>query len=192
MLPLTEKGARLEKLLSERIVFLDGAMGTIIQRLGLSETDFRKGDPRLEKIAGQLAGDNDILSLTRPDVIEKIHLDYYLAGSDIATTNTFAATPMAQADYSLGEDLIADLNRASVGCARRAARCDAPVLHRQSILCTARGKRQDGLLPHGRARKRLRRGLDICPRHPFAVALKRSSCDEAQPVLCLRNGEGAL
>jgi len=128
MLPLTEKGVRLEKLLSERIVFLDGAMGTIIQRLGLSEADFRKGDPRLEKIAGQLAGDNDILSLTRPDVIEKIHLDYYLAGSDIATTNTFASTPMAQADYALGEDLIAGLNRASVGCARRAAQKASEIL----------------------------------------------------------------
>ncbi len=119
-LPTTEKGKRLEKLLSERIVFLDGAMGTLIQRLGLQEEDFRKGDVRLEQMQGELKGNNDLLSITRPDVIEKIHLDYFLAGSDIITTNTFAGTEIAQSDYGLSAELIADLNKASVRVARSA------------------------------------------------------------------------
>ncbi len=120
-LSLTKKGKRLKQLLDERIVFLDGAMGTLIQRLGLTEQDFRKGDSRLEKADGELRGNNDLLSITRPDVIEKIHLDYFLAGSDIVATNTFAATSIGQSDYNLGDDLIVDMNIASVRVAKSAA-----------------------------------------------------------------------
>ena len=74
-------------------------MGTIVQRAGLSEDDFRRGVPSLESSQLQLKGDNDLLNLTRPDVIKKIHLDYAAAGADIITTNTFASTSIAQEDW---------------------------------------------------------------------------------------------
>lgn len=70
-IPLSKKGESLERLLKSRIVFLDGAMGTIVQRAGLSEDDFRRGVPSLESSQLQLKGDNDLLNLTRPDVIKK-------------------------------------------------------------------------------------------------------------------------
>ena len=73
-IPLSKKGESLERLLKSRIVFLDGAMGTIVQRAGLSEDDFRRGVPSLESSQLQLKGNNDLLNLTRPDVIKKIHL----------------------------------------------------------------------------------------------------------------------
>ena len=120
-IPLSEKGKLLKKLIEERIVFLDGAMGTLIQRCGLKERDFRCGDSRLADIAGELRGDNDLLSITRPDIISKIHKDYYLAGSDIVTTNTFGANSIAQSEYGIGGDLVEAMNAASAGVARAAA-----------------------------------------------------------------------
>lgn len=120
-LPLSERGKLLQKLISERIVYLDGGMGTLIQRCGLTDADFRKGDARLEKIETQLLGDNDLLSITRPDVISKIHKDYYLAGADFATTNTFGANSIVQSEYGVGSDIVRDMNAASVRAARAAA-----------------------------------------------------------------------
>ena len=120
-LPLSKRGALLAETIGKRIVFLDGGMGTLIQRRGLTEADFRKGDARLEKTAGELRGDNDLLSITRPDVISDIHRQYYLAGSDIATTNTFGANSVVQAEYGIGEDLVRDMNAAAVRAARAAA-----------------------------------------------------------------------
>lgn len=121
-LPLSERGKLLEKAIGERILFLDGAMGTLIQRCGLSEGDFRKGDERLEKLGGQLCGNNDLLSITRPDIISKIHKDYYLAGADIATTNTFGANSVVQAEYGVGGGILSDMNAAAVRAAKEAAR----------------------------------------------------------------------
>ena len=120
-IPLSKKGESLERLLKSRIVFLDGAMGTIVQRAGLSEDDFRRGVPSLESSQLQLKGDNDLLNLTRPDVIKKIHLDYAAAGADIITTNTFASTSIAQEDYRISGDLIEKLNLAGASVAREAA-----------------------------------------------------------------------
>lgn len=108
----------LEKLLQEKILFLDGAMGTMIQRFKLEEPDFRKG--LLESHHIDLKGDNDLLSLTRPDVISDIHLQYLEAGADIIETNTFSATTIAQADYEL-EHLVRDLNVESAKLAKKAA-----------------------------------------------------------------------
>lgn len=102
----------------QRILVLDGAMGTMIQRHVLDEQDFR-GD-RFEQHPSPLKGNNDLLSLTRPDIIKGIHDAYFEAGADIAETNTFSSTTIAQADYGL-EAAVYDLNFASAQLARQSA-----------------------------------------------------------------------
>ncbi len=91
----------LNDIIKNRILILDGAMGTKIQTYGLTESDFR-GD-RFKDVVGQMKGNNDMLSLTRPDVIEDIHRQYLLAGADIIATNTFSSQRISQADYGLEE-----------------------------------------------------------------------------------------
>src|SRR5687768_6798165 len=108
---------RLEALLSERILILDGAYGTAIQARGLSDEDYR-GD-RFGDHPHDVAGDPDLLNLTRPDVVEDIHLSYLAAGADIVTTNTFTSTSVSQADYGL-EGFVHEMNRAGAEIARRA------------------------------------------------------------------------
>ena len=110
--------ATLRSLLKQRILVLDGAMGTMVQQYKLSENDFR--GKRFEKHAKELKGDNDVLVLTRPDVISEIHRAYLAAGSDIVETNTFASTSIAQADYDL-ESAVYDLNVQAAQLARKAA-----------------------------------------------------------------------
>ena len=100
----------IETLLRDRILLLDGAMGTMIQAYGLSEDDFR-GD-RLADHPSELKGDNELLSLTRPDVIEEIHEAFFAAGSDIVETNTFSSNAISQADYAT-EALCHELNLTS-------------------------------------------------------------------------------
>ncbi len=109
---------QLHRALDQRILVLDGAMGTMIQRYGLAEEDFR--GERLRTHPVPLTGDNELLSLTRPDVIEAIHRAYFAAGADIAETNTFSANAIAQADYRT-QDLVRELNLASARVARRIA-----------------------------------------------------------------------
>ena len=108
----------LEKLLTERIVIMDGAMGTMIQQEKLEEEDFI-GD-HFRNHSCELKGNNALLCLTRPDVIRNIHQSYFDAGSDIVETNTFSATSIAMADYNL-EEIIPDLNVAAAKLAREAA-----------------------------------------------------------------------
>ena len=108
----------LSALFASRIVVLDGAMGSLIQTFGLQETDFR--GERFNSHPHDLKGDNDLLSLTRPDVIEDIHGRYFAAGADMVETNTFNATTISQADYQL-ESAVRDINLAAVAVARRAA-----------------------------------------------------------------------
>ncbi len=108
----------LQAALARRILILDGAMGTMIQRRGLGEADFR--GERFADHAHDLKGDNDLLALTRPDVIEAIHDDYLAAGADIIETNTFNGTAIVQADYGL-EPIVHELNREAARVARRAA-----------------------------------------------------------------------
>ncbi len=108
----------LEKLLTERILIMDGAMGTMIQQEKLEEEDFI-GD-HFRNHSCELKGNNDLLCLTRPDVIRKIHQSYFDAGSDIVETNTFSATSIAMADYNL-EEIVPDLNVAAAKLAREAA-----------------------------------------------------------------------
>lgn len=93
--------------LKKRILILDGAMGTMIQRYKLEEDDFRKG--RFEGHSKPLKGNNDLLVITRPDVIKEIHAAYLEAGADIIETNTFSGTRIAQADYDC-EDAVWDIN----------------------------------------------------------------------------------
>ena len=118
--PLT-RATRLELLpgvLRGRILVLDGAMGTMLQRLQLSEEDFRGA--RFASHPRDLRGDNDLLSLTRPDAVQAVHAAYLDAGSDIISTNTFTATRIAQADYGL-EDVAREMNEAAARLARAAA-----------------------------------------------------------------------
>lgn len=89
----------LQELASKRVLILDGAMGTMIQRYPLEEQDFRNEELRTHP--ADLKGNNDLLSITRPDVIKEIHTAYFEAGADIAETNTFTSTSIAQADYKL-------------------------------------------------------------------------------------------
>jgi len=110
------RGQRLLELMKERIVVLDGAMGTMIQQVKLEEKDFRAERFRDSKI--DLKGNNDLLVLTRPEVIEHIHLAFLEAGSDIIETNTFSGTTIAQADYHL-EDIVYDLNFEAAALAKR-------------------------------------------------------------------------
>ena len=108
----------LADLLRERILVLDGAMGTMIQGHRLDEAAYR--GERFASYAGDLMGDNDLLSLSNPDVIRSIHHAYLDAGADIICTNTFNGTRISQADYGL-EDLSYEMNLAAAALAREAA-----------------------------------------------------------------------
>lgn len=104
--------------IQKRILVLDGAMGTMIQRHKLEEADFR--GERFKNHPSPLKGNNDLLSITRPDIILDIHRQYLEAGADIIETNTFSATTIAQADYHL-EEAVYDINYQSARIARQAA-----------------------------------------------------------------------
>ena len=105
-------------ILKDRILVLDGAMGTMIQRYKLEEEDFR--NEALKNHSHPLKGNNDLLSITKPEIIKEIHAKYYEAGADIAETNTFSGTTIAQADYGL-EHLVYDLNYQSAKIAKEVA-----------------------------------------------------------------------
>lgn len=108
----------IQQLVRERILVLDGAMGTMIQQYNLSEADFR--GTRFKDAKGQLKGNNDLLCLTRPEVIEEIHRKYLEAGADIIETNTFNATSVSMADYHV-EAYCREINLAAARLARRIA-----------------------------------------------------------------------
>ena len=110
--------ASIETLVRERILILDGAMGTMIQQYNLTEEDFR--GKRFAQIPGQLKGNNDILCLTRPDVIRDIHRKYLAAGADIIETNTFNSTSVSMADYHV-QEYVREINFAAVKLAREVA-----------------------------------------------------------------------
>ncbi len=116
-----DRSSELRDLLSRRILILDGAMGTMIQRHSLSEADYR-GDNETARFAlhaKDLRGNNDLLCLTRPELIRDIHAEYLSAGADILTSNTFNATSISQADYGL-ESIVYELNLAGARLAREA------------------------------------------------------------------------
>jgi len=115
----SNRAAELERLLRARIVILDGAMGTMVQQRKLTEGDFR-GERFKDWKGKDLKGNNDLLNVTRPEVIEDIHRQYLEAGADIIETNTFNSQAISLADYGL-ESLAYELSRAGAECARRAA-----------------------------------------------------------------------
>ena len=117
--PQPDRTEEIRSHLKERVLVLDGAMGTMIQKHGLTEADFRGA--RFADHPHDLKGNNDLLLLTRPDVIQGIHEQYLVAGADILETNTFNATRLSQSDYKL-EDIVYELNFTGAALARAA--CD--------------------------------------------------------------------
>ncbi|MDP4612711.1 MAG: homocysteine S-methyltransferase family protein [Limnohabitans sp.] len=117
--PVYTRGQALPEILNTRIAILDGAMGTMIQRFKLSEADYR--GERFKDFPKDVKGNNELLSLTRPDVIRDIHEGYLAAGADMIETNTFGATTIAQADYDM-QHLAREMNLQSAKIARAA--CD--------------------------------------------------------------------
>ncbi|AGK49482.1 MULTISPECIES: homocysteine S-methyltransferase family protein [Burkholderia] len=112
------RGAALPQLLRQRILILDGAMGTMIQRYKLDEAAYR--GERFKDFSRDVKGNNELLSITQPQIIREIHDQYFAAGADIVETNTFGATAVAQADYGM-EALAAEMNVASARLARESA-----------------------------------------------------------------------
>ncbi|PZO33373.1 MAG: 5-methyltetrahydrofolate--homocysteine methyltransferase [Flavobacteriaceae bacterium] len=108
----------IHKAIKERILILDGAMGTMLQRYNFSEEDFR--GERFKEFPHLLKGNNDLLSLTQPKAIQEVHRQYFEAGADIVETNTFSGTTIGMADYHL-EDLVYELNYESARLAREIA-----------------------------------------------------------------------
>src|SRR5688572_22318878 len=115
-LPKSPRLQELEKRLAQEILFLDGAMGTMIQQYKLTEADFKKGFP---DHAYDLKGNSDVLNVSRPDVIKEIHLEYLRSGAHIIETNTFNGTWVVQKEYHL-ESKVRELNLAAAKVARDA------------------------------------------------------------------------
>src|SRR4028119_842490 len=107
----------IQECLNDRILIIDGAMGTMIQRYKLEEKDYRGG--QFKDWHTDVKGNNDLLSITQPQIVEAIHKQYLDAGADIIETNTFSSTTIAQADYDM-QSLAYELNVASAKCARNA------------------------------------------------------------------------
>lgn len=122
----------IRKELENRILIIDGAMGTMIQRYNLQEADYR--GERFKDWHTDVKGNNDLLSITQPQIIEEIHTQYLAAGADIIETNTFSSTTIAQADYDM-QSLAYELNVAAAKCARNAI---------EKFLASAEGKDRSG------------------------------------------------
>src|SRR6476661_5538557 len=107
----------MKECLQDRILIIDGAMGTMIQRYKLEEADYR--GERFKDWHTDVNGNNDLLSLTQPQIVQEIHTQYLAAGADIIETNTFSSTSIAQSDYDM-QSLAYELNVAAATCAREA------------------------------------------------------------------------
>ncbi|MFD3265842.1 homocysteine S-methyltransferase family protein [Phenylobacterium ferrooxidans] len=118
MSPRSERIEKLKQISRERVLILDGSWGVMFQKRRLDEADYR--GERFQDHPGQLKGNNDILCLTRPDIVGDLHDEYYGAGADISETNTFSATTIAQADYEL-ESAVRDINFEGARIARERA-----------------------------------------------------------------------
>ncbi len=125
---------QLRRLLAQRIVLLDGAMGTMVQQRNLSEADYR--GERLKHWPRDVKGLHDLLAVTQPHIVEEIHRDYLEAGADILETNTFNAQSFSLADYGI-ESMALEINQAAAGCARRAA--DAVMAKNPGRVCFVAG-----------------------------------------------------
>ena len=133
----SDRDSSFRRLFAARIVVLDGAMGSMIQTYNLGEADFR--GERFRAHPHDLKGNNDLLSLTRPDIIEQIHCDYFAAGADLVETNTFSSTSIGMADYRC-EPFVREINLGAAACARRAAaRAEAATPGRRCFVAGAIG-----------------------------------------------------
>jgi len=110
--------SKIQDAINRRILVLDGAMGTMLQRYNFSEEDFR--GERFKDFPHSLKGNNDLLSITQPEAVKDVHRQYFAAGADIVETNTFSSTTIGMADYHM-EDLVYELNYQSAKIAREAA-----------------------------------------------------------------------
>jgi 5-methyltetrahydrofolate--homocysteine methyltransferase len=134
--PLPPRSAAFLALLRQRLVVMDGAMGTMIQRHKLGEADFR--GTRFADWRSDLRGNNDLLVITQPHIIAQIHRDYFLAGADIVSTNTFNSTPVSQGDYRM-ESLIGEINLTAARLARQVADEVTEATGRQRFVAGALG-----------------------------------------------------
>ncbi|HNN87349.1 MAG TPA: homocysteine S-methyltransferase family protein, partial [Pseudomonadales bacterium] len=116
---IAARTALLQQALQQRILILDGAMGTMVQTYGLEEADYR--GERFKDHHRDLKGNFDLLCLTRPELIEDIHRKYLAAGADIIETNTFNATAISQAEFDMPPGICYEINKAAAEIARRAA-----------------------------------------------------------------------
>src|SRR5210317_90008 len=110
--------SNIKEILQKRILVLDGAMGTMLQRYNFSEEDFR--GERFKNYPTSLKGNNDLLSLTQPNAIAEVHRKYFEAGADIVETNTFSGTTIGMSDYNM-QDLVYELNFESAKIAKQVA-----------------------------------------------------------------------
>ena len=114
----SERIAALKAAAKTRVLILDGSWGVMIQRQGLAEADYR--GEAFKDAPGELKGNNDVLCVTRPDIIADLHDQYFAAGADISETNTFSATSIAQAEYGL-QAAVRDINLQGAKTAREVA-----------------------------------------------------------------------
>ena len=134
--PISPVRQELEQLLKKRLLFIDGAMGTMIQTHKLKESDYR-GTVFIDH-PSDLKGNNDLLGITKPELIEQIHWDFIVAGADIIETNTFNGTTIAQADYGL-ESAVTQINIENAKVAKKAALRAKTELHRKVFVAGAMG-----------------------------------------------------
>jgi 5-methyltetrahydrofolate--homocysteine methyltransferase len=134
--PVTPAYGELRRLFAQRIAILEGPKGTMVQAQHLTEADFR--GERFRGHGRDLTGDNDLLCLTRPELIEEIHRSFIAAGADLVSTNTFNGSRISQADYQT-EAAVADLNRAAAEIAVRAARWGTGQFHRRIFVAGTLG-----------------------------------------------------
>ena len=153
--PMPDRIEHLERLLRERIVILDGAMGTMIQQRKLDEAAFR-GERFKDWRGKDLQGCIDLLNLTQPQIIEDIHRQYLEAGADIIETNTFNSQAISLADYGL-ESLAYELSKAGAECARRAADKFEKAATRPGLLGRGRHRADDQNVVHFHRREQSRR-----------------------------------
>ena len=133
----------LAELLRRRIAVIDGAMGTMIQARGLTEADFRGA--RLASWPKDLKGNNELLNLSRPDVIEEIHAAYFEAGADIVETNTFNGNGISQSDYGT-EELVYEINVEAARIAKKGTRVRATLTQGGRVYASADFKARRGSL----------------------------------------------
>ncbi len=176
-----DRTALLTRLMRERILVMDGAMGTMIQQCKLSETDFRGG---FHDHSHDLKGDNDLLVLTQPDVVRAIHDAYLAAGADIIETNTFSATAIAQADYGMQGQAYAINHAAATHRARVRRRWTARTPDKPRFVAGAHGTDQSHGVDLARRQRPGRAQRELRRARRRRTARRSPGCARAAPTSC--------